>query len=509
MSEDEMKGTIAHIDGDTAPSVGVSTVGGLEELSNAALEKRIKRKVDWRLIPIMSCMYAISLIDRTNLGGARISGIDQDLGLNLGSRYSVAVLIFYISYAIIELPSNMTLRKVGAANWLSFLCLAFGLITIGIGLIHHYYQLLVLRIFLGCMEAVSNIFQWIPSQKLCADPTFRREHFQDVSISYRLGIENTTCRSALCARRIGMFFSVASFISSFGNVLAYGLTQISSEPERHGWRWIFIIQGVIACTVGIINWFVVADFPDSPRNKFLTPEEKEALTSMLRAEWGTAEGSKVTWPIVVSVCKDWHSFAIAFVYMGGSTATYSFLFFLPIILRNSMGFSQVEAFCLTAPPSAFAVVYSILFSWLSDKFHVRGPFVLFDGVLSVVGLAMTGFAKQPAVRLVGVFFGQAGGVALIGASLSWGQNNVFHDAKRNVTTVLQILFAAVGGVYSALVFRQQDAPAYVPGIVAIGALLLAGCFLSTFTSFWLYRANKKIERGELAIENNPGLRYTW
>jgi hypothetical protein len=68
---------------------------------------------------------------------------------------------------------------------------------------------------------------------------------------------------------------------------------------------------------------------------------------------------------------------------------------------------------------------------------------------------MTGFSTNPGARLTGVFFGQAGTTALIVTSLAWGQNNVFNDGKRSVVTVIQVLFAAVGGIYSALVFRQE------------------------------------------------------
>lgn len=138
-------------------------------------------KLDARLIPIVVLLYALSLIDRTNLAGARISGIDGALGLDLGNRYSVVceshsrhtiryrvvpkpfmysnlsstVSVFYVGYVFFELPSNIILKKLGAPLWLSILALLFGVVTLGIGFSRNYATLLALRILLGIFEAVS------------------------------------------------------------------------------------------------------------------------------------------------------------------------------------------------------------------------------------------------------------------------------------------------------------------------------------------------------------------
>jgi hypothetical protein len=67
------------------------------------------------------------------ISAARIAGMNQELGFNIGDRYSIALLVFFITYFIFEIPSNVVLRKVGAANWLAFLCMAWGLVVFGAG----------------------------------------------------------------------------------------------------------------------------------------------------------------------------------------------------------------------------------------------------------------------------------------------------------------------------------------------------------------------------------------
>lgn len=143
------------------------------------------------------------------------------------------------------------------------------------------------------------------------------------------------------------------------------------------------------------------------------------------------------------------------MYMSGSCGLYGFLFFLPIILRASLGYSMVASFCLTAPPAAFATLFTLVIAWLADKTKVRGPYVCLSCIIAVVGLAMTGFLKDPIPRYIGTFLGEAGTNTIITTTLAWGQNQVVDDAKRSVVTVIQVFGAAIGGIYSALVFRSQ------------------------------------------------------
>lgn len=90
-------------------------------------EKALVRKVDWRLLPILGALYSIALIDRVNISAARIAGMDVDLGLSIGHRYTIALVVFFIPYFFLELPSNLVLRKVGSANWLAFIAFAWGM----------------------------------------------------------------------------------------------------------------------------------------------------------------------------------------------------------------------------------------------------------------------------------------------------------------------------------------------------------------------------------------------
>ncbi|KIW58013.1 hypothetical protein PV05_02565 [Exophiala xenobiotica] len=483
--DQEPKFNAAHMEFEEKPADYAQELGAPQQdfVIDTQVEKRIKRKIDARLLPILGMMYTFSLIDRTNVGGARISGLDEAVDLDVGNRASTIILVFYVGYVIFELPSNIVLKKLGAANWLSFLGVAWGLISLGIGFSKNWGTVAVLRVLLGILEA--GLF---PGCIYLISAWYRRYEVQ---------------------KRIAVFFMTASFLSSFSNILAYGLTQIASNPELDGWKWIFIVEGAITVGLAIMARFIIVDFPESPRNKFLTPDEVRVVTNRLLAERGTAEGGKVSWKVIRETVLDWQVWTIACVYMSGSCGTYGFLFFLPLILRNGLGYSQSLSFCLTAPPAAVAVIYALGISWAADKYRVRGPFILMHCALGIVGLCMIGFLDPPTPRYIGSFLGECGTNGLIVTGLAWGQNNVRGDAKRSVATAIQVMMAAVGGIYSALVFRQQDAPNYVPGLVATGALILLAGVLTLITCPLLIRANRKADRGEKVIEGAADFRYTW
>lgn len=98
---------------------------------------------------------------------------------------------------------------------------------------------------------------------------------------------------------------LASALSSFANILAYGIIQIAKHTTYKGWRWIYFIEGAITCLAAIIAWFIIVDFPESSRNTFLTTEEKSVVKARLARDRGFEEGEKVTWKIIGHTLLDW------------------------------------------------------------------------------------------------------------------------------------------------------------------------------------------------------------
>ena len=199
-------------------------------------------------------------------------------------------------------------------------------------------------------------------------------------------------------KRLAVYFLGSLFVQGFSNIFAYGLVQIGNHTTYKGWRWIYIIEGAITAVLGIIAYFYLIDFPDSRRTKFLTGKEKAFVNDRLSWDRGLHENHKVTWTSIRKDLKDWKVWACAWIYFSATIGTYALGFFLPTILKKSLGFSVAAAFCLSGVRDTFAVIVSFTLSWWSDKIKKRGPFVCGQAIMSIIGLSILAYTKAPASR---------------------------------------------------------------------------------------------------------------
>lgn len=95
-------------------------------------ERKIVWKIDFRVFPMLCVVFGLSLLDRSNISAAFIANMSTDLALT-GSRYNIALLVFFIGYGLFELPSNYVIRRIGARWWLSFLIVSWGACVLGMG----------------------------------------------------------------------------------------------------------------------------------------------------------------------------------------------------------------------------------------------------------------------------------------------------------------------------------------------------------------------------------------
>lgn len=116
-------------------------------------ERRIRHRIDWRLIPALGMMYGVSLMDRKNVSNAFIAGMRTDLGLQQGYRYSLITLTFFITYVLFQPPMTVLCRKIGPRIFLPGICLFWGAVVIGFGFTENWTTLVGLRLLLGLMEA--------------------------------------------------------------------------------------------------------------------------------------------------------------------------------------------------------------------------------------------------------------------------------------------------------------------------------------------------------------------
>ena len=167
-----------------------------------------------------------------------------------------------------------------------------------------------------------------------------------------------------------------------------------------------------------------------------------------------------------------------------------------------MGFSVGAAQCLVAPPYAFAAIVMYTTGWLGDKYHLRGPIILFNMVLCLVGLPIMGFHSNSNVRYFGVFLTTAGANSNIPATMSYQANNIRGQWKRAFCSAILVGMGGVGGIAGGLVFREQDKPGYEPGLYACIACCLLTIVIVILITLRSWSLNKRADRGELELEYN-------
>lgn len=198
-----------------------------------------------------------------------------------------------------------------------------------------------------------------------------------------------------------------------------------------------------------------------------------------------------------------------------------------------MGFTIAQSQCLVAPPYAFAAVVMYVESWLGDKYRVRGPQILFNAVVAIIGLSLMGWTTTSGVRYFGVFLFCAPVQANVVMVMSFQANNIRGQWKRafcsaslvgfggigkknqspgfglSSTNTNTFFFFNTGGIAGSLVFREQDQPGYVPGLWACITACLVTIIITLALQIHFWIQNKKADRGEKELEGGgPSFRYT-
>ncbi|KAF1986111.1 major facilitator superfamily transporter [Aulographum hederae CBS 113979] len=448
--------------------------------------KRIIRKIDMRLVSVVGILYCISLMDRTNLAAANIAGMNVELDLNTKMRYSIVTLVFFTTYVVFQFPSTIVIRYLGPRNHLAAITLMWGAVMIGMGFVQDWQQLAALRIILGILEA-----GFFPGCVYLLSTWYVRYDMH---------------------KRYSVFYFIGSLASALAGILAYGLMQLDGTAGLTGWRWIFILEGVITCVFAIVGYFLIVNFPDSGKVnwKFLSAKELRYIVARVNADRGDANAEPWNLKKFLEGGLDLKVHGFAMIFGLTTTVSYALAYFLPVILRGGMGFSVAKAQCLVAPPYGAAGIVMWLTGAFGDKYHLRGPVIAFNSILAIIGLPLIGWTESVGVRYFGVFLVCIGANGNIPAAMAYQANNIRGHWKRAFCSALLVGWGGLGGIIGSLVFREQDTPQYHPGLWACIASQLLILLMVGALSVKFVGDNRKADRGELVIEDGEreGFRYT-
>ncbi|KAI1498977.1 major facilitator superfamily transporter [Biscogniauxia marginata] len=440
-------------------------------------ERRVRRKIDWVLIPLVMGCYLVAFLDRSNIGNAETAGMSKDLGFD-DAHYQWLLTIFYIPYIVFEWSALMW-KAVPPHIWAFSCVIIWGLASTLQAAAFNWSGLMACRFFLAMAEA-----GFAPGVPYLLSFFYKR---------HELGL------------RCGIYLSAAPLATTFAGALAYGIT--SGHSAMPSWRLLFLVEGIPSILMAFVAFRYMPDSADTAR--FLNAEEKEI--ARIRAiqqtgSEGTSRVGHVNFKEILMSLRDPKTWLPPLMYFSCNVSFSSLPVFLPSILQN-MGFTAINAQGLSAPPYFLSFLVCIGTTWIADKTRQRGYMIIGLSLIAGVGYIILVTCKTVAVRYFGVFLAAAGVFPAISNILPWTINNQGSDSKRGAGIALLNIIGQCGPLLGTRVFPARDAPYYIKGMGVCAGFMFFNALLALTLRTYLAWENKKFEKkDEEAREAGVGLK---
>lgn len=400
-----------------------------------AAEDRLYAKVTRRLITFLFIGYVFAFIDRTNVGFAKL-GMQADLGFS-EAVFGLGAGIFFVSYFMLEVPSNMMLARFGARRWIARILITWGLLSVATMLVKTPMQFYTVRFLLGAAEAgffpgvMLYLTQWYPAQRR--------------------------------GRVITLFMAAIPVGSILGGIVSgWILSHFSGHGVLAAWQWLFLLEGAPAVVMGVIALWYLDDSIDKAR--WLGSEEKRVLQANVASD----QQQTVTHSVAQAMRSPlvWLLAVINFAFLAGVTL----VFWMPSMLREAGVKDTVQIGWMVAAPFALAVVGMLVLGRNSDRLRERRWHTVVPGLISALGVAaMPSVMGNPSLLLL-VSLAAVGGNVVANA-LYWNlPTAVLSGAAAAIGIAFINAFGQMAGFLGPTVFGKLFA---VTGNAAAGLYLLA------------------------------------
>ncbi|CAG8955404.1 hypothetical protein HYFRA_00010268 [Hymenoscyphus fraxineus] len=480
--------------------------------SSPSLDRALTTRIDFKVIPILGLLYLICFLDRTNIANAKLAGLEA--GLHMPSNgYNTALWIFYIPFVLAEVPSNIVMSAswVRPNLWLGGQCLVldlkrrtemrnegFELMCIGIlamcqGLTHSYQGLLAVRFLMGIVET------GLPAGAGLLIASYYRK--KELSL------------------RFALFLAFGESGSCFSGLLAYALQGMDGVGGYAGWRWIFIVEGLVTIVFSILVFIFTPNFP--ARDTWLKSEDKNRLLARLEADKGEEKTAtkKVPWIRMMFDARIWSMYAPppsildyikraqkltpkrTLLFFCADMSAGSLSAFNPTIL-SQVGWTSRRAQVMTIPVWIIGIVGGLLTSLLSGRTNKRWPFILPAILISLLGWIIHYLhLSPPSIRYFAQFLISFGTFVQMPLYIGLLTANLRGRAYQSLGTALQLGIGNCANFVSSNVFIKEQAPRYPVGFgVGLGITVLAfPVMMGVVWGAWVHnrKLQMRLDRGEV------------
>lgn len=433
------------------------------------LNRRLVRKMDLIILPIISILYILNYVDRQNLAAAKLQGIMEDLNMDT-QQFATAVSILFVTYLPFQIPSNLIITKISRPGM--YICGAvvlWGCISAATSAVKSYQQLLAVRAVLGIAEAV-----FFPGAIYYLSAWYTKKEL---------------------GKRIAGLYIAQQVGNAFGGLFAAAVLKLDGRHGIAGWQWLFIIEGSATVGIGIVCACFMPEFPHNSR--ILSETERSLAVWRIESEAGAAEGTED-----VSVLRGFID-ALSDPKLGllifcnllsqaqGSIANY-----FPTLVA-SLGFNSTVSLLLTAPPYVLAgfVYYAIMF--YSDRKNTVYPLIIGCLSIAIIMYIIPMTTQNVGARYFAMMilpFASVGPQVLMYKTLSLHLPRPI--SKRAAASAMVNALGGTSNIWASYLYINP--PQFFP---AFGTLMACGAlFIVTITVYrWVVRReNKRLDSGDSA-----------
>ncbi|KAF5869123.1 putative vitamin h protein [Botrytis fragariae] len=429
-----------------------------------AEEKALLRKIDWRLMPLLTASYFLQFLDKSSLNYASIMGLIPDTGL-VGQEYSWLGSAFYFGYLIANYPASLGFIKFPLAKFLSVSIVIWAIVLGCHGAANNFVGLCILRVLLGITESTVS-----PGFSLLTGIWYKpSEH----------------------AWRHGIWFLGNGIANTFGGLLAYGIAHIGGRLGS--WRWLFIIFGLITIAWGVLLYFTLPDAPLTAR--FLTQREREIADRRPQKTQHSFKTNKWSRSQCIEALLDPKTWLISLIIAVTSITNGVVSNFGSLIIK-SFGFGQLDTILLGIPNGGFQIAAVIAATYTASKVRRSRLIIIVVGyIFALVGILLV--KELPTSnrygRLVGcwmmILFSSA-----FPLLLSLMASNTAGFTKKTTVNAIFFIGYCAGNIGGPQLFKSAEAPNYHTAYNGMIACLAISIVLSIILRQYMDRENKRRDR---------------